>query len=127
MKFLVFQHVEHETPGLILEWAKNTNVDIEIVELWKPYKIPNSDGYNALIIMGGPMGVYEDYASKNDEVKFIKDNIGKLPMISFCLGSQLLAYALGAKVYKNEFDGKIVKEIGYYDVSLTERGKAVPS
>ncbi len=69
------------------------------------------------------MGVYEDYPSKKDELEFIKGALGKIPIIGFCLGSQLLAHALGADVYPNMKDGKKVKEIGYYDVDLTNEGQ----
>jgi len=58
MKFLVFQHVENEPPGLISEWAKERGVDLEILELWKEYSMPDVLNYDALVIMGGPMGVY---------------------------------------------------------------------
>src|SRR5579872_6686983 len=102
MKFLVFQHVPHEHPGLITEYCKNNNIELSIIELWKPYSIPKAEDFDALIIMGGPMGVYEDYPSKNDEISFIKEALDKIPILGFCLGSQLLAYALGAKVYKNQ-------------------------
>lgn len=69
------------------------------------------------------MGAYEEYPSRNAEVKFIQSAIGKLPIIGFCLGSQLLAYALGAKVYPNIIQGKKIKEIGYTSIELTKNGK----
>ena len=125
MKFLVFQHVPHEHPGMLADAARKKGIELEIIEFWKPYQIPQADGYKALIIMGGPMGVYEDknhYPSKEDELTFIKAHIGKLPMIGFCLGSQLLAAALGAKVYPNIREGRKIKEVGFYDVELTVEG-----
>jgi GMP synthase (glutamine-hydrolysing) len=47
-------------------------------------------------------------------------------MIGFCLGSQLIAYALGASVYPNSRNGKVAKEIGYYDITLTPQGQNAP-
>jgi GMP synthase (glutamine-hydrolysing) len=129
MKFLVFQHVPHEHPGLISKFAHEHYITLDIVELWQPFVLPDPAGYDALIIMGGPMGVYEGkdaYPSKNAEVEFIQKNIDTLPMIGVCLGSQILAYALGANVYPNSKDGKQVKEIGYYDVDLTTTGQSSP-
>ncbi|MBI2036334.1 type 1 glutamine amidotransferase [Candidatus Microgenomates bacterium] len=126
MKFLVFQHVLHEHPGLIAKFAKANNIKLDIVELWKPYKIPIISNYDALIIMGGPMGVYENktqYPSKNDEIIAIKQALNNIPILGFCLGSQLLAYALGADVHPNIKDGKRVKEIGYCSVNLTNNGR----
>lgn len=128
MKFLVFQHVPHEHPGMLTDAAKERGVELQVVELWKPYEIPASADMDGLVIMGGPMGVYEDqgvYPSKDDEMAFIRKNM-HMPMIGFCLGSQLLAHTLGAEVYPNEKDGKKIKEIGYYDVELTSEGKADP-
>jgi len=130
MKFLVFQHVSHEHPGLLQVCADKRGVRFDIVEFWKSYAIPDISGYDALMIIGGPMGVYEDSAafpSKDDEIAVIKQAIEqKIPVIGFCLGSQLIAHALGARVYPNIRDGKKLKEIGYYSVELTDDGKGDP-
>lgn len=45
-------------------------------------------------------------------------------MLGICLGSQLIAHALDARVYPNEKDAKPAKEIGYYSVHLTPEGRA---
>jgi GMP synthase (glutamine-hydrolysing) len=129
MKFLVFQHVPHEPLGLIADFAKKKSIELEIIELWKPYSIPSVLRYDALIIMGGPMGVYEEediYPSKNDEIKAIKEGLGEIPMFGFCLGHQLLASFLGAKVHPNIKNKKKIKEIGYYNIELTSEGKRNP-
>ena len=128
MKFLVFQHVPNEHPGLFTKIADLEGIELEVVKFWEPYKIPQILGYNALIILGGPMGVYEDdiFPSKKDEVKVIKEALGKIPILGICLGSQLLASSLGSRVYPNMKEGKRVKEIGYYKVELTSEGKIDP-
>ncbi len=126
MKFLVLQHVPHEHPGLISKYAAAKGVDLDIIELWKPsYRIPSISGYDALMIMGGPMGVYDDknaYPSKEDEIAAIRETHDGIPILGICLGSQLLAHALGANVYPNTKDSKKAKEIGYYTVELTPDG-----
>jgi GMP synthase (glutamine-hydrolysing) len=86
--------------------------------------MPDVSQWSALIVMGGPMGVNEDYPSKNDVVALIKAAIGTIPMLGICLGSQLIAHALGARVYPNERDGARAKEIGYDTVRLTPEGSA---
>src|SRR6266536_1821798 len=74
--------------------------------------------------MGGPMGVYEDFPSRDDEVTLIRAAIGRIPTLGICLGSQLIAHALGARVYPNERDAKPAKEIGSDTVQLTPEGSA---
>ncbi len=127
MKYLVFQHVPHEPLGLISDVLKKQGIEVQIIEFWKKgWKIPDISQFDALIIMGGPMGVYEGsdvFPSKEEELKIIRDNLGKKPMIGFCLGSQLLAHAFGGKVYPNFKNGHRAKEIGYYTVDLTPEGK----
>jgi GMP synthase (glutamine-hydrolysing) len=129
MKVLVFQHVSHEHVGLIAGFAKRHAIELAIIELWKPYHIPSVLNYDALIIMGGPMGVYdgkEIFPSKQDEVDAINKILGKIPVLGFCLGAQVLASALGAKVYPNIKAGKKIKEIGFYDIDLTSEGMQSP-
>ncbi len=129
MNILIFQHVLHETPGLIAEYADKKGIQLTIVEFWKSYQIPKMEDFDALIIMGGPMGVYEGpdkFPSKEDEINFIKNALDKIPIIGFCLGSQLIAHALGAEVRQNIVNGKIKKEIGYYNIDLTEEGLKDP-
>jgi GMP synthase-like glutamine amidotransferase len=78
----------------------------------------NVDGYNALVILGGPAGVYENHRYLRDEEKLIKDAISKnVPTLGICLGSQLIASAIGGRVYKGSR-----KEIGWYTVELTNDG-----
>ncbi len=128
-EFLVFQHEPHEAPGMLFQVAEKNGVNLEVMELWKPYKMPELGKHSGLVIMGGPMGVYdgkEVFPSKEDELEYIRSASGRVPMIGFCLGSQLLARAFGAKVYPNIRDGKRIKEVGFYDVDLTDEGKQDP-
>ncbi|MBI5457899.1 type 1 glutamine amidotransferase [Candidatus Kaiserbacteria bacterium] len=126
MKLLVLQHVPHEHPGYIADYAKEKNIRLDIIELWKPYTIPSVSDYAGVIFMGGPMGVYEEFPSKNDEIALIQKYADTTRMLGMCLGSQLMAHALGAKVYPNIRDGKRIKEVGYFSVKLTEEGKQHP-
>src|SRR5713101_3422793 len=121
---LVLHHVPYEGHGYIGGYLRDNEISFEVVRLWERYEVPDVSQYAALVIMGGPMGVYEDFPSKGDELTLIKAAIGKIPMLGICLGSQLLAHALGARVYPNEKDGKPAKEIGYDTVALTPEGSA---
>lgn len=130
MEILVFQHVPHEPPGLIEDSVKKLGGKLDVVELWKPnYQIPDIKNYQGLVIMGGPMGVYEGkdvFSSKETEVSVIRQAHGRIPIAGFCLGSQLLAYTFGGSVEKNIVDGKHVKEVGLYKVDLTPEGQNDP-
>lgn len=78
-----------------------------------------------VIIMGGPMGVYEanNYPHLHHEIRFAEQRmaLGK-PILGVCLGSQILAKALGARVYK----GKPGKEVGWQPVTVNEAGMKTP-
>ena len=68
------------------------------------------------IILGGPIGVYEteDYPFLKDEIRYLKQRLEKnLPTIGICLGAQLIAHALGAKVYAGH-----AKEIGWSTLDI---------
>jgi GMP synthase-like glutamine amidotransferase len=123
---LVLQHVPYEGHGSIADYLRDHGMAFDVVELWRPYAMPDVSRYAALIVMGGPMGVYENFPSRDDEVALIKDAVGTVPMLGICLGSQLIAHALGARVYSNVNDGKPAKEIGYSTVRLTPDGAAHP-
>lgn len=74
-----------------------------------------------LVVLGGPIGVYqeEEYPFIKTEVALLADRLkSDLPTLGVCFGSQLMARALGAKVYPNH-----TKEIGWQSLNLTEAGK----
>lgn len=122
-RLLVFQHIEREHPSNIAEYAKEKGMTLDIARLWEGSAIPRLSEYDALIVLGGPMGVYDDFAWKDAELAAIREAVGRVPVLGICLGAQLLAHALGGRVYPCEEQGKRVKEIGYYDVELTPAGK----
>ena len=123
-KLLVLQHILREHPSNIAEYAHDRGVTLDVIGLWKSEPIPDVALYDGLIVLGGPMGVYEEYTGKHEELSAIQKHIGTVPMLGICLGAQLLAHALGAKVYRHTVDGKHIKEVGYYTVEHTEEGKS---
>ncbi len=124
-RLLVFQHVAYEILGTLDPLLRDAGFRIKYVNFERhPDAEPSLEGYDGLIVLGGPMNVDEvdKYHNLKTEVKLIKAAVEKdLPILGICLGSQLLAKALGAKVRKNP-----EKEIGWYEVSPTNEGEKDP-
>jgi GMP synthase (glutamine-hydrolysing) len=78
----------------------------------------NLEEYSAIVILGGPMGVYDNIDNLRQEEDLIRFAMKKdLPLLGICLGSQLIAKTLGGNVYKGT-----KKEIGWSSVTITENG-----
>jgi GMP synthase-like glutamine amidotransferase len=124
MNALIIKHVEIEGPGLIEYCLRKEKISYRIINLEGGDPLPKLDPLSLIILLGGPMNVYEEdrYLFLKDEDLFIKEAIqrGKF-ILGICLGAQLIAKALGAKVFKAP-----AKEIGWYDVSLTRIGLQDP-
>jgi len=89
-----------------------------------PHAQPRLDGYDGLVILGGPMNVdqVDAYPHLATEMEMVRRALAMdIPTLGICLGAQLIAKALGARVTQNP-----VKEIGWYDVSVTRAGKKDP-
>jgi GMP synthase-like glutamine amidotransferase len=122
------QHVPFETPGYILDWARKRGVELTSTMLYEypsgKVPFPKTDDFDWLVIMGGPMNVYEEaaYPWISEETRFIREALdaGKT-VVGFCLGAQLIVRALGGAVTRNP-----VKEIGWLPVSLTKQAKEHP-
>jgi len=121
-RILVLQHVESEGLGIIDNALREKGIGADFIRIFMGARVPKDIyGYKGLIVLGGPMGVYEEdiYPFIKDELKLIKSCLkGNVPVLGICLGSQMLAKAAGADVYKGK-----KKEIGWYDVQLTDEGK----
>lgn len=112
-KFHYIQHVPYEGLGMIKNWAQENNCIISSTNA-SQQKFPNPDEIDWLCIMGGPMGVYEQdqYPWMKAEFDFIEKCIQQNKIVlGICLGAQLIAHVLGAKVYPN-----LHKEIGWFSV-----------
>lgn len=117
-----FQHEPYEGPGCIREWAEKENHLLSSTRLYDGENPPAVHEIDLLIIMGGSMGIYDeaDYPWLIDEKKYLKDAIdtGKA-VLGICLGAQLLAGVLGAKVNRAKY-----KEIGWFPIRKTEAGRS---
>ena len=122
LKIHCLQHVSYEGIGCIDYWSQVKGHTLTFTKLYEtPVVFPSLDSFDWLIIMGGPLSVndVENFPWLVEEKKFIESSIKKSKVvIGFCLGSQLISSALGAKVGPSA-----KKEIGWFDVSLTEEAK----
>jgi GMP synthase-like glutamine amidotransferase len=117
MKLHYLQHEPFENPGTILEWARGQRHSVSATLVYKGEPLPSLNAFDILVIMGGGMSVYEEdkYQWLTAEKQFIRQAIDKSKaVLGICLGAQLIASALGARVYKNTH-----KEIGWFPVALT--------
>ncbi|HNP34462.1 MAG TPA: type 1 glutamine amidotransferase [Woeseiaceae bacterium] len=124
-KVLVFQHVPYEPLGTLDPLLKESGCRIRYVNFGRdPELRPALDGYAALIVLGGPMNSnqIDQYPNLVAEIDVIREAVDRdMSVLGICLGAQLLARALGGSVGRNA-----QREIGWYDVGLTEAGMADP-
>jgi GMP synthase (glutamine-hydrolysing) len=124
-KILVFQHVPYEPLGTLDPLLKQAGFRIRYVNFGRePESRPSVQGYEALIILGGPMNSDQIDAHPNliTEIEIIREAVSRdMSVLGICLGAQLLAKALGGSVSRNA-----TREIGWYDVELTPDGACDP-
>lgn len=112
---LVLQHVAHEPLGTLNPLLKAHGFRIRYVNFGRdPHAQPSMEGYNGLIILGGPMGIYESdqYPHIKTELRLIEEALKKnVPILGICFGAQLIAHALSSNVRKHH-----MKEVGWHDV-----------
>lgn len=124
-RVLVFQHVAFEILGTLNPLLKAAGLRIRYVNFGRdPHARPRLDGYEGLVVLGGPMNVdqVDRHPHLATEVELIQEALDRdIPILGICLGAQLLARALGASVGPAED-----KEIGWYDVDVTDAGRDDP-
>lgn len=121
----VFQHVPHEILGTFHPLLKEQGLRIKYINFGRdPHAEIDVSEYEGLIVLGGPMGVYEaeQFPHLKREMEQIEKAIqSNKPVLGICLGAQLIAATLGAEVAKAK-----KKEIGWFDIEVTEAGSKDP-
>ena len=116
---LAIRHVAFEDLGNLAAPLERHGYAIRYVDAG--YDVMADDDSDLLIVLGGPIGVNDvvDFPFIHDELRLIERRIAAgRPVLGICLGSQMIARALGAKVYRAK-----AKEIGYAPIRLTEAGR----
>lgn len=124
MNLHILQHVPYEGPGCIVHWLADNGHTASYTHLYEnDHQLPAAETIDALLIMGGPMGVYDEhlYPWLLPEKALIEDCIraGK-KVVGICLGAQLIATCLGAFVCRAPN-----KEIGWFRLSATDECRKI--
>jgi GMP synthase-like glutamine amidotransferase len=121
MRLLVFQHSVLDHPGIMRDFMRADGPSWDAIDWHEDPSRPTLDGYDALIVMGGPQQADEEeqHPWLATEKALIREAALRrhLPVLGICLGAQLLADATGGRVTR-----MAEPEIGLLDVALTEAG-----
>lgn len=114
MRAHYMQHVPFEGPGQIESWLQQAGYEISRTRLFESAELPDPHEIDLLIVLGGPMSVTDEAAFPwlVAEKELIREAVrGNKPVLGICLGAQLIASAMGARVYPNH-----TKEIGWFPI-----------
>ena len=123
-RFLVFQHMDWEGPGIhLLHSAEKVGVKLEVVEVWHQ-PIPDLTPHDGLLILGGSPNV--DQEGEYPFLRAEKTTIHRIiesdkSYLGFCLGHQLLSDVLGLRVGPNTR-----RSVGFIEGHLTSQGRQHP-
>lgn len=124
-KGLIIRHTPYEGIAGFRAPVEAAGYALDRIDVTDPdFSQVNFNTPDLLILMGGPMGVYEREANPwiDCEVDRLASRISLgLPTLGVCLGAQMIAQAMGAKVYAGP-----VREVGFAPVTLNEAGAASP-
>jgi GMP synthase-like glutamine amidotransferase len=120
MKVHVLQHMPNEGLGSIEAWLAGHGASVSFTRFWERADLPAVEGIDLVIALGGPMSVNDEATLPwlVAEKQFLRDAMQQgVAVLGICLGAQLIASALGARVYPNTH-----KEIGWFPVTGVDVG-----
>ena len=109
------QHVPFESPGSILPWLAQRGAMVASTRLFEPHALPPVEDFDLLVVMGGPMSVNDEAGHPwlIAEKRLVRESIEQgRAVVGVCLGAQVIASALGCRVYRNA-----AREIGWFPVT----------
>jgi GMP synthase-like glutamine amidotransferase len=120
MKVQILQHVPFEDIGSMASWLAVRDATLSYTRFYQDEELPGLEGLDLIIAMGGPMSVNDEAELPwlKAEKAFLREAMARgIPLLGICLGAQLIASALGARVYPNK-----EKEIGWFPVRVVSGG-----
>jgi len=121
-RVLAFRHAAGEDVGNIRPALESRGVVVDCVDLYAGASIPAAASVDGLIFMGGAMCANDDLPFLRQELDLIRDAIVRqLPIFGVCLGAQLIAKALGGRVYPSA-----VSEIGWHQIEIDRAASEDP-
>ena len=120
MRVHVLQHVPFEGLGSIEPWLAQRDTEIRYTRFFERDPLPDLDAVDLLVAMGGPMSVNDEaqFSWLEPEKRTVREAIEReIRVLGICLGAQLIASALGSRVYPNA-----VKEIGWLPIQAASTG-----
>jgi GMP synthase (glutamine-hydrolysing) len=122
-RVLALQNVWDDPPGYLGEILLEHGIACDIVDVTKE-SVPDPINYQAVIVMGGPQHVYQDehlpYLAQ-EKAALRRSVEAEIPTLGICLGGQLLASALGARISRHT-----MSELGFFRIPLNEAGRLDP-
>lgn len=119
---VVLKHVSYEGPGLIEDMLEGRGFPYRIIDVFDEGVPLSAAGFSGLVSMGGPMSVNDGTEEiEREKVLLLEAMERDIPILGVCLGAQIIASAMGARVYAGDDP-----EVGWGEVTLTESGMTEP-
>src|SRR6516165_9849210 len=118
MRMAVLQHVEFEGPAAVADWAVARGFPLRLFHLHRDPTLPSLADFDMLTVMGGPMSANDEakLGWLDPEIALVREAIAAdKTVLGICLGAQIIAKALGARVYPES-----AKEMGWFPVRRTD-------
>ena len=118
---LLIQHAPHEHPAALRRAMATQGIPVRWIHPYRGDSYPSIEEIGGIISLGGPMSSNDERENPwiGSEIRLLQEALRrKLPILGICLGGQLLARALGKRVFTNP-----VAEVGWFPLDLTAAGR----